>query len=546
MSVVVVAVFSSTVQAGQLQDERFHREVPDDPPILRPRDDRPRQLAAGNAVVEYGPWVSYQVNVDNFGLNIPGDAANEPSIAIDPMNPDIVVIGWRQFDTVASNFRQAGYAYSHDAGHTWTFPGVLEPGVFRSDPVLDSDLEGNIYYYSLTGDFFCWTFTSGDGGVTWSGPFAAFGGDKAWFIVDKTSSSGQGHHYAAWSTAGNPYFPNQFTRSTDGGLQYDGPFELVPNNPRPIWGTLTTAADGVLYVCGQSSGNFYVVKSLTARVAEVPVTFQPRVLVNMGGTFTTGADPNPNPGGLLGQVWIAADRSGGPTGGNLYLFSSIDPPGADPMDVHFSRSEDGGQTWSAPVRVNDDASDANHWQWFGTMSVAPDGRIDVIWNDTRGSAQYNISELFYAYSSDAGQTWSSNIQVSPSFDSHVGWPQQSKLGDYYDMVSEEAVARIAYAATFNGEQDVYFLEVGDCNNNGVHDGTDISGGSSTDYNIDGIPDDCQCVADINGSGSVNVMDFLLLLAAWGPTLGNPADINLDNSVDVLDFLILLAAWGPCP
>ncbi len=92
---------------------------------------------------------SIQVNVDRYGCNIPADAANEPSIAIDPTDPRKVVIGWRQFDTIESSFRQAGYAYSHDGGHTWVFPGSLTPGVFGSDPVLDSDAAGTIYYLSI-------------------------------------------------------------------------------------------------------------------------------------------------------------------------------------------------------------------------------------------------------------------------------------------------------------------------------------------------------------------------------------------------------------
>ncbi|MHC4274498.1 MAG: dockerin type I domain-containing protein, partial [Planctomycetota bacterium] len=85
-----------------------------------------------------------------------------------------------------------------------------------------------------------------------------------------------------------------------------------------------------------------------------------------------------------------------------------------------------------------------------------------------------------------------------------------------------------------------------CNDNGVHDGADISGGTSTDFDADGIPDDCQCLADIDGNGEVDVIDFLALLAAWGPNPGDPADINRSGAVDVLDFLLLLAAWGPCP
>src|SRR6267142_234224 len=66
--------------------------------------------------------VSYQVNVNGSGQNIPGDAANEPSLCLDPNNPNRIAIGWRQFDTTNSNFRQSGGAYTTNAGLNWTFP----------------------------------------------------------------------------------------------------------------------------------------------------------------------------------------------------------------------------------------------------------------------------------------------------------------------------------------------------------------------------------------------------------------------------------------
>jgi hypothetical protein len=53
-----------------------------------------------------------------------------------------------------------------------------------------------------------------------------------------------------------------------------------------------------------------------------------------------------------------------------------------------------------------------------------------------------------------------------------------------------------------------------------------------------------CPADVNGDGSVDVLDLLQLLAAWGNS-GGPEDINGDGIVDVLDLLALLSAWGPC-
>src|SRR5881398_3016087 len=72
--------------------------------------------------------VGVQVNTGPDGHNVPGDAANEPSIAVNPTAPNRLVIAWRQFDSVASNFRQAGYAFSRDGGCTWR-AGRLEPGI---------------------------------------------------------------------------------------------------------------------------------------------------------------------------------------------------------------------------------------------------------------------------------------------------------------------------------------------------------------------------------------------------------------------------------
>jgi hypothetical protein len=216
------------------------------------------------------------------------------------------------------------------------------------------------------------------------------------------------------------------------------------------------------------------------------------------------------------------------------------------MDVMFARSADGGQTWSPPIRVNDDPAGTNAWQWFGTMSVAPDGRIDAIWNDTRSSGQANIGELYYSCSTDGGVTWSENIPLSPSFDSHVGWPQQDKLGDYYHMISDVVGANLAWAATFNGEEDIYFLRIGDfdCNGNGIGDSEDLANGTSNDLNGNGIPDECDCLGDLDGDWDVDLSDLAQLLANYGMTGGATyEDLDGDGDVDLSDLAALLAVYG---
>src|SRR5438105_6166323 len=114
-------------------------------------------------VTQEGAFTSHQANVNANGQNITGDAANEPSITVDPTNHNRMVIGWRQFNSVSSNFRQGGYGYTGDGGTTWTFPGVLENNVFRSDPVLICDDTGRFLYLSLLQTFFDNVLRSLDG-----------------------------------------------------------------------------------------------------------------------------------------------------------------------------------------------------------------------------------------------------------------------------------------------------------------------------------------------------------------------------------------------
>ena len=121
--------------------------------------------------------------------------------------------------------------------------------------------------------------------------------------------------------------------------------------------------------------------------------------------------------------------------------------------------------------------------------------------------------------------------MSPEFDSYLGWPQQNKIGDYYHMRSDLLGADLAWAATFNGEQDVYFLRIGpsDCNGNGVDDNTDLSNGTSQDCNGNGIPDECDIAAGLLADNDHNgVPDICSCLA----------DTNHDGIVSPADF----SAW----
>ena len=168
-------------------------------------------------------------------------------------------------------------------------------------------------------------FISSDKGHTWVGPIPAWGGDKNWMTVDVSGTLGAGNIHELWNSqftccaAGTDY-----TRSIDGGFQYQGPYAM-PTKVK--WGTLDAGPDGRLWVVGANlftSGSpaHYVLRSSNAYDRGQVPAFEWTTGIDLGGTTVAGGIPNP--GGLLGQVWIAVDRTaGGPFEGRVYVPASV-------------------------------------------------------------------------------------------------------------------------------------------------------------------------------------------------------------------------------
>jgi hypothetical protein len=89
----------------------------------------------------------------------------------------------------------------------------------------------------------------------------------------------------------------------------------------------------------------------------------------------------------------------------------------------------------------------------------------------------------------------------------------------------------------------------DCNRNCVSDLVDIAEGLSQDTNGNGIPDECECItdtdADINGDGSVNVIDLLIIISNWDAEGSSEGDVDGDGIVGIQDLLLLIGAWSDC-
>jgi hypothetical protein len=399
-----------------------------------------------------------QVNVDSLGNNLIGDAANEPSIAVNTLNPNQIVIGWRQFDNIQSNFRQAGYNYSTNGGQTWSGSSKLNSGIFRSDPILDFDNYGSVFYNSLSisPDYSCKLFKSTDGGLSWDQGTDARGGDKAWMAFDKSSGIGSGNLYSSWNGDYSECAPYEFTRSQDNGLTFDSCTDIYDITG---WSYVSVGKFGEVYLLGLTSpyaDTLLLSRSTNAQLNNSIILWDTTFKIYTGGQYGLSVI---NRTGLEGQPIIDIDRSNQTD--NIYIVAPVslyDTVNRDLSDVIFYRSIDGGLNWDIPVKINDDAS-SSYIQWFPTMSVAPNGRIDVIWLDTRKGHGSDSSALFYSYSLDFGTSWSTNEQLSPLFNPAIGYPMQAKMGDYFDMESHNGFAHLSWCATFNGEQDVYYSRI---------------------------------------------------------------------------------------
>jgi len=295
------------------------------------------------------------------------------------------------------------------------------------------------------------------------GAHLAFDG-KPWIVVDNSKGPGRGTVYLTFThkEPGGACPLCQLTRSTDRGETWLPPVSL----PYSL-GAHTRMAigpDSEVYVAGHTCSasrcpdgtGFRVLKSTNAYTREASFSEMCTPCpVSLGGEWTGVANGCPN-GKNLGQIWIACDNSAGPFRGSLSLACSVDPPGADPMDVMFAWNRGDGSAWTSPVRLNGDNAEA--WQWFGTMSMAPNGRIDVVWNESQ-NASCTTSQLMYAYRVAGKTSWSRPATITNSWTMGTGW----HIGGYYHMVSDDAGADLAIARVDKGPcgvgRNVYYLRI---------------------------------------------------------------------------------------
>jgi hypothetical protein len=125
--------------------------------------------------------------------------------------------------------------------------------------------------------------------------------------------------------------------------------------------------------------------------------------------------------------------------------------GSGDWDILLAHTDDDGETWSEPLRINDSPLGD---QFMPALAAGSDGSLHAAWYDSRNG---NVN-LVYARSADGGETWSTNIRVT-SKETAVF---HGRLGDYLGLaVGPDGQAFMVWTDRRTGEQNIYFARSSD-------------------------------------------------------------------------------------
>jgi hypothetical protein len=366
----------------------------------------------------------------NVKLNDDTGRARQTEVALAAGPDGLVLAGW--MDERAN--RVCAFSFSTDGGMTWSANVSIanaSGGSFVGDPAVAIDGGGTMYavcqqYLSGGSSGYSRMMISTDKGESWSMPATVQNNpDKPW----AGGGVDDGVVFVSW--LGNP---GGIKRSLDHGMTWGETQSLG----RIIHGTaIVTSTTGLVHVPynldSQRNQLRYLRSTDNGDSWEQPVDLLPDM-----GTFCFQCNPRQHP-----IVGAGAD----PTGKIVAITWASDmPAGEGDDDVWLLYSKDGGETWTDPIRVNDNETRSRQFEPW--VAVDRHGRVHVAWTDFRNGQ----NETWYARSEDPTEGFEPNIQVTDD----AGSGNTDFLGDYKGIVVQGPDVLIVWQDTRNDSGDIYF------------------------------------------------------------------------------------------
>lgn len=368
------------------------------------------------------------------------DIQNQTAIVLGADNR--VIVAYNDSGSFSpSNPCTFGYSVSSNGGASFTDKGTLAPSrpyYTLGDPVLArSTKTGMIFLSAITAlspafsDYLADrinVFRSTDNGDSFSAPVNATPGfvdgvdhfARDWIAVDNfggPEEPGYGNVYLVWTndTLARPMQTGKgndrgvyFTRSLDDGRTWGPtggvPIDVKSGETQAAGDCVTVGPDHAVYVFwwNQTKGEQIVMRRSTNQgqtfgdpVVVASLRTNDVIAGNLGLT-----DAN----GQMFATYIVPQAAVNPATGDIYvIYPDKLPTKGDKADIFFTQSSDGGATWSAPRRVNDDAT--THDQWEPALAVTPDGsRVGIFWYDRRLDPANDLIDRYGVIGNVSGHT----------------------------------------------------------------------------------------------------------------------------------------------
>jgi hypothetical protein len=411
-------------------------------------------------------WLEGRCLLSNVDVSNISGYQGETAIAINPTNPQNMIIGSNDLSGLSGGFTRA--YFTTNGGTTWTGVGLGNSG----DPGVAFDRHGNAYFSYITSANGIGVSKSTNGGQTW-GATVTVSGRRNSGVQDKPeitvgpdhSNTANDRIYVAWdnNSAGDVL---KVVSSTN-GTKWSSPVS-VDGQPNEIFAEPAVGSDGTLYVAWIDFG--------TANIARLKVSSS----TNDGSSFSTpvvAATSAVNPfvpsnydipaqptRGIGAAPSLAIDRTGGAHNGRLYLtYTDAAAGNHNDTNVMLTHSDDGGRTWSTPVKVNDDAT--TNSQFFSWVAVDPtNGSVNLAWYDARNDPNNQKVDVYFTRSTDGGVTFAPNTQVTDvqSDESNTATDNANQYGDYMGLAAYGGKAFPVWCDTRNGvgNEEIYTVAAG--------------------------------------------------------------------------------------
>jgi hypothetical protein len=383
---------------------------------------------------------------------------SENSIFVSPENEEIVLNSNNSTDwssgTVSILYGADGL-YSTDAASTWAGSWLGASRTNAGDPATAIGLNGWWYIGAINNEWGQSVAYSTNQGASWTDVLCAPGAagndilDKNHLWIDNSRSSPyEGYLYDAWTNFvfGSANKNNiEIVRSNNKGLSWSSPVNIstavmAGNCNQGV--NIHTGPGGEVYVVwsiydaalsDESALGF--TKSIDGGEIFTPAT---RIISNIRGIRSSATNKNMRVNAFPS---MCVDNSGGPNNGTIYIvWANHGLPGintGNDIDVFMIRSSDGGSTWSAPNRVNQDASGFGKQHFFPWITCDPDnGNLSVIYYDDRNVSSTQC-ETWVSWSNDRGDTWQdfrvSDVAFTPA---PIAGLATGYFGDYLGITSK--------------------------------------------------------------------------------------------------------------